>query len=53
VSSDDRLDIITTLVPSFQVQRFAIADGATLARPPQPVINATVCKPGTQRHNSH
>lgn len=31
VSSDDILDIIRTLVPSFQVQRFAIADGATPA----------------------
>ena len=35
VSSDDMLDIIRTLVPSFQVQRFAIADGATFVRPPQ------------------
>ncbi|NOX67613.1 MAG: TonB-dependent receptor [Gammaproteobacteria bacterium] len=35
VSSDDMLDIISTLVPSFQVQRFAIADGATFVRPPQ------------------
>jgi hypothetical protein len=29
VSSDDMLDIIRTLVLSFQVQCFAIADGAT------------------------
>jgi len=35
VSSDDMLDIIRTLVPSFQVQRYAIADGATFIRPPQ------------------
>jgi iron complex outermembrane receptor protein len=35
VSSDDMLDIIRTLVPSFQVQRYAIADGATFVRPPQ------------------
>ncbi len=34
VSSDDMLDIISTLVPSFQVQRFAINDGATFVRPP-------------------
>lgn len=34
VSSDDMLDIIKTLVPSFQVQRFAIDDGATFVRPP-------------------
>ena len=34
VSSDDMLDIIRTLVPSFNVQRFAIADGATFVRPP-------------------
>jgi len=35
VSSDDMLDILRTLVPSFQVQRYAIADGATFVRPPQ------------------
>lgn len=35
VASDDMLDIISTLVPSFQVQRFAITDGATFVRPPQ------------------
>jgi len=35
VSSDDMLDIIRTLVPSFQVSRYAIADGATFVRPPQ------------------
>jgi outer membrane receptor for ferrienterochelin and colicin len=29
------LDIIRTLLPSFQVQRFAIADSATFVRPPQ------------------
>ncbi len=34
VSSDDMLDIISTLVPSFQVQRFPIDDGATFVRPP-------------------
>jgi len=34
VSSDDMLDIIRTLVPSFNVQRFAINDGATFVRPP-------------------
>jgi len=34
VSSDDMLDIIRTLVPSFQVQRFPIDDGATFVRPP-------------------
>lgn len=34
VASDDMLDIISTLVPSFQVQRFAIDDGATFVRPP-------------------
>lgn len=34
VSSDDMLDIIKTLVPSFQVQRFPIDDGATFVRPP-------------------
>jgi iron complex outermembrane receptor protein len=34
VSSDDMLDIIKTLVPSFQVQRYAINDGATFVRPP-------------------
>ncbi|RLA34305.1 MAG: TonB-dependent receptor [Gammaproteobacteria bacterium] len=34
VSSDDMLDIIRTLVPSFQVQRFPINDGATFVRPP-------------------
>lgn len=34
VSSDDMLDIIQTLVPSFQVQRFAISGGATFVRPP-------------------
>ncbi len=35
VASDDMLDIIRTLVPSFQVPRYAIADGATFVRPPQ------------------
>jgi iron complex outermembrane receptor protein len=34
VSSDDMLDIIRTLVPAFNVQRFAIDDGATFVRPP-------------------
>lgn len=34
VSSDVMLDIIKTLVPSFQVQRFPIDDGATFVRPP-------------------
>lgn len=34
VPSDDMLDIIRTLVPSFQVQRFPINDGATFVRPP-------------------
>ncbi len=34
VSSDDMLEIIRTLVPSFNVQRFAINDGATFVRPP-------------------
>jgi len=34
VSSDDMLDIIRTLVPSFNVQRWAINDGATFVRPP-------------------
>jgi hypothetical protein len=34
VSSEDMLDIIRTLVPSFNVQRWAINDGATFVRPP-------------------
>ena len=34
VSSDDMLDIIRTLVPAFNVQRYAISDGATFVRPP-------------------
>jgi len=34
VSSDDMNDIIMALVPSFQVQRFPINDGATFIRPP-------------------
>ena len=34
MSSDDMLDIIKTLVPSFNVQRWAINDGATFVRPP-------------------
>jgi iron complex outermembrane receptor protein len=34
VSSDDMLDIIRTLVPSFQVERYPINDGATFVRPP-------------------
>ena len=33
VSSDDMLDIIKTLVPSFQVGRFPIDDGRTFVRP--------------------
>ena len=35
VSSDDMLDIIQTLVPSLQVQRYAIDDGRTFIRPPE------------------
>lgn len=35
VSSDDMLDIINTLVPSFQVERHAIADGRTFVRLPE------------------
>ncbi len=35
VSSDDMLDVIRTLVPSFQVPRYPINDGATFVRPPQ------------------
>lgn len=35
VSSADMLDVMQTLVPSFQVPRYAIADGATFVRPPQ------------------
>ena len=35
VPSDDMLDIIRTLVPSFQVQRYASNDGATFIRPPE------------------
>jgi iron complex outermembrane receptor protein len=34
VSSDDMLDIIRSLVPSFQVERYPINDGATFVRPP-------------------
>jgi iron complex outermembrane receptor protein len=34
VSSDDMIEIINTLVPSFQVQRYPINDGATFVRPP-------------------
>jgi len=33
VASDDMLDIIKTLVPSFQVERYAIDDGRTFVRP--------------------
>ena len=35
VSSSDMLDIIKTLVPSFNVGRVPIGDGATMIRPPQ------------------
>ncbi len=35
VSSDDMLDVISTLVPSFQIGREAISDGATFIRPPE------------------
>jgi len=35
VSSDDMLDIIKTLLPSFQVGRFPIDDGRTFVRPPE------------------
>ena len=34
VSSDDMLDIIKTLVPSFQVGRLPLNDGASFIRPP-------------------
>ena len=35
VSSDDLIDVISRLVPSFTTARFAINDGATFVRPPQ------------------
>lgn len=35
VSSDDMLDKIQALVPSFQVERFAIGDGRTFVRSPE------------------
>ncbi len=35
VSSPDLLDVIQTLVPSFQVERFAIGDGRAFVRPPE------------------
>tara|TARA_B100001769_G_scaffold6086_1_gene4457 strand:+ start:294 stop:3137 length:2844 start_codon:yes stop_codon:yes gene_type:complete len=35
VSSSDMLDVIKTLVPSFNVGRVPIGDGATMIRPPQ------------------
>ena len=34
VQSSDMLDIIGTLLPSFQVERYPINDGATFVRPP-------------------
>ena len=34
VSSEDMVDVIRTLVPAFQVQRYPINDGATFVRPP-------------------
>ncbi|MEM9396639.1 MAG: TonB-dependent receptor [Pseudomonadota bacterium] len=34
VASDDMLEVIQTLVPSFQVQRYPSNDGATFIRPP-------------------
>lgn len=35
VSSDDMVDIVRTLVPSFNVSRQPISDGASFIRPPQ------------------
>ena len=35
VSSDDMLDIVKTLVPSFNVSRQPISDGSSFIRPPQ------------------
>lgn len=35
VSSDDMLEVIKTLIPSFQVRRFPISDGRSFIRPPQ------------------
>ena len=35
VASDDMIDVIKTLVPSFNVGREPISDGATFVRPPQ------------------
>ena len=35
VSSDDLVDVIKTLVPSFNVSRQPISDGASFVRPPQ------------------
>ena len=35
VSSSDLIDVIKTLVPSFNVGRVPIGDGATMVRPPQ------------------
>ena len=34
VSSSDLIDVVRTLVPSFNVSRQAISDGATMIRPP-------------------
>ena len=35
VSSDDMIDVVRTLVPSFNVSRQPISDGASFIRPPQ------------------
>ncbi|MEM7503453.1 MAG: TonB-dependent receptor [Pseudomonadota bacterium] len=35
VSSDDMIDVVRTLVPSFNVSRQPISDGASFVRPPQ------------------
>ncbi|MDX1405493.1 MAG: TonB-dependent receptor [Woeseiaceae bacterium] len=56
VSSDDMLDIIKTLVPSFQVGRLPLNDGASFIRPPTlrglDSDKALVLVNGKRRHRS-
>ena len=56
VNSSDLVDVITKLVPSFNVRRYAIADGATFVRPTElrglDAHHTLVLVDGKRRHRS-
>ena len=56
VNSSDLVDVITNIVPSFNVRRYAIADGATFVRPTElrglDAHHTLVLIDGKRRHRS-